>query len=638
MARDQRRLAAIVSADVAGYSRLMGQDDSRTLAALKAHRRELMDPKIAEYDGRIVKTTGDGLLLEFPSVVEAVRCAVDVQRGMAERNAGVSAEQRIEFRIGINVGDIIIDGDDIYGDGVNVAARLQTLAEPGGICASRVVRDQVLDKLSFTFEGLGAQQVKNIARPVEVYRVDLGSGASPAQGRGRRRWKRLTQAVESRWLVASVAALGIAGVAAWAVLHFWKAEPISAPPPLSVAILPFAASESSSDDEQFAAVFTQDLTQTLGQEFRAARVMSYSLAARYKGTSTDVRKIGNELNVRYVVEGGIRRAGGRTVVSAQLIDAGNGTQTWSDHVELEQMRGGQDSRDDLAVRLSQRLHRALLEAEYRRNDAKPATSASAMELTLSAVKILNTGSDSLPAVFEARKLFDEALQRDPTLLTAILGRGFTLLLQIEIDPLGNNDQVLQELVVLSERAIAVGRDDQRAWQLRAAALYLQGRLEGALEAIAEAQRLDPTQANPVLIRAGVMIAMGQPAEALKLVDKAFALDPQFDRDPQGPGEASLKQCVAFVRLGHYDEAIAACEKAEAQHDSWRVHLYLIAAYAQNGDTAKAAAEKAKLLKRRPGYSIAEFRAENRNIGVPTYWQQTETYLFAGLRKAGIPEE
>src|SRR6266496_2092696 len=196
MARDQRRLAAIVSADVVGYSRLMGRDESGTLATLKGHRRELIDPKIAEYGGRIVKTTGDGLLLEFPSVVDAVRCAVDVQRGMAERNAGVPAEQRIDFRIGINVGDIIIDGEDIFGDGVNVAARLQTLAEPGGICVSKVVRDQVLDKLSFTFEDLGPHDVKNIARPVEVYRVDLGR--SPPQTPSRRR-QHLIRMLGSRW-------------------------------------------------------------------------------------------------------------------------------------------------------------------------------------------------------------------------------------------------------------------------------------------------------------------------------------------------------------------------------------------------------------------------------------------------------
>src|SRR5260370_22706307 len=195
LAEDQRRLAAIVSADVVGYSLLMGRDDSATLAGLKAHRQELFDPKIAEYGGRIVKTTGDGLLLEFPSVVDAVRCAVDVQRGMAERNAEVPPEQRIEFRIGINVGDIIIDDDDIFGDGVNVAARLQTLAEPGGICVSRVVRDQVLDKLSFAFEDLGPQEIKNIARPVEVDRVDLLSGAGPLLSLGRRRRPPATRAV-----------------------------------------------------------------------------------------------------------------------------------------------------------------------------------------------------------------------------------------------------------------------------------------------------------------------------------------------------------------------------------------------------------------------------------------------------------
>ena len=181
MTRDHRRLAAIVSADVVGYSRLMGRDESATLAALKAHRRELIDPKIAEYDGRIVKTTGDGLLLEFPSVVDAVRCSVDVLRGMATRNAGTVLERRLEFRIGINVGDIIIDDGDIFGDGVNVAARLQTLAEPGGICASRAVRDHVLDKLSFTFDGLGAYSVKNIARPVDVYRIRNEETVDPSR-------------------------------------------------------------------------------------------------------------------------------------------------------------------------------------------------------------------------------------------------------------------------------------------------------------------------------------------------------------------------------------------------------------------------------------------------------------------------
>ena len=343
MTRDQRRLAAIVSADVVGYSLLMGRDDSATLAGLKAHRRELIDPKIAEYGGRIVKTTGDGLLLEFPSVVDAVRCAVDVQRGMAERNAGVPAEQRIEFRIGINVGDIIIDGDDIFGDGVNVAARLQTLADPGGICVSRVVRDQVLDKLSFAFEDLGAQEVKNIARPVEVYRVDLGTRALQTPTRGRRRWQRLTRALGWRWFAAGVLALGLAGIAVWTLPQFWKtAARRTASAVLDRRSCPSRAAGGTPADEQFAEALTNDLTMALGRS-RLAPVVSHSLAVTYKGKAIDARAVGRELNVRYLVEGEVRRAGERIVVNTQLIDAGNATQLWSDRLEVDPAQPTQDA-------------------------------------------------------------------------------------------------------------------------------------------------------------------------------------------------------------------------------------------------------------------------------------------------------
>src|SRR5882757_3240840 len=198
--RVERRLTAILAADVAGYSRLMGSDEEGTLAALKLLRREVAEPKIKEHRGRIVNTTGDGLLSEFASVVDAVRCAIEVQREMAARNAGVPAERRIDFRIGVNLGDIIIDENDIFGDGVNVAARLEALADPGGICVSRVVRDQVRDKLAIPFEDLGAQEVKNIARPVEVYRVDLGSAGPQEPREGRRRWRPSTQSRGWRWL------------------------------------------------------------------------------------------------------------------------------------------------------------------------------------------------------------------------------------------------------------------------------------------------------------------------------------------------------------------------------------------------------------------------------------------------------
>src|SRR5689334_13856 len=263
MERDHRRLAAIVAADVLGYSRLMGRDESGTLAALKRHRRELFDPKIAEYGGRIVKTTGDGLLLEFPSVVDAIRCAVDVQRGMTARNAGVVSEQRIDFRVGVNVGDIIIDNDDIFGDGVNIAARLQALAEPGGICVSRVVRDQVLDKLSFAFDDLGLKEVKNIDRPVEVFRVAFD--AKPA-ARGVRTAvapvQRTTRGSRLPWIAGAMSALAAAAVLAW---FMWHEPPTIVPYSaqdrrMTFAVLPFSAPPGDDLAAKVAAATTEAVT------------------------------------------------------------------------------------------------------------------------------------------------------------------------------------------------------------------------------------------------------------------------------------------------------------------------------------------------------------------------------------------
>ncbi|MEP6609923.1 MAG: adenylate/guanylate cyclase domain-containing protein, partial [Burkholderiaceae bacterium] len=295
MARDQRRLAAVVSADVAGYSHLMGQDESGTLAALKAHLRELIDPKIAHYGGRTVKSMGDGLLLEFPSVVDAVRCAVDVQRGVAERNATVPEENRITFRIGINVGDIIIDGEDIFGDGVNVAARLQTFAEPGGICVSRVVRDQVLDKLSFTFDDLGAREMKNIARPIEVYRVALGSNLAggPTKPALRRR-------------------------------------PLAHEPP-SIAVLPFV-NMSHEADEYFADGLAEELLNVLSK-IRGLRVAARSSAFTFKGKGATVGEVGRALNVATVLEGSVRKAGNRLRISVQLVKVADGYHLWSERYD-----------------------------------------------------------------------------------------------------------------------------------------------------------------------------------------------------------------------------------------------------------------------------------------------------------------
>ena len=326
MTRDHRRLAAIVSADVVGYSLLMGRDESATLTKLKAHRRELIDPKIAEYGGRIVKTIGDGLLLEFRSVVDAVRCAVDVQKSMAERNVSVPPNERIEFRVGINIGDIIIDGDDIFGDGVNVAARLEALADPGGICVSRVVRDQVQDKLDFSFEDLGAQHVKNIARPVEVYRVALGPEISRKSIGSR--FSRLTRVVPGAWAVVlpavALVALGLAAVGAWWLTRS-PGPAVAEPPSFSVAVLPFTALTDGHGEGALAESLTIDLTSALNRN-QASSVVSSSVAATYKGKPVDARLLGRELNVRYLVEGVVRTTGERTSVKARLSETSTGSE------------------------------------------------------------------------------------------------------------------------------------------------------------------------------------------------------------------------------------------------------------------------------------------------------------------------
>jgi len=311
-----RRLAAILAADVAGYSRLMGADEEGTLERLKGLRRELVDLKIAEHRGRIVKTTGDGMLVEFASVVDAVRCAVAVQQAMPERNTGVGAESRTELRIGINLGDVIVEGDDLYGDGVNIAARIEALADAGGVFVSNTVHDHVRDRLHFVFEDLGDQQVKNIARPVRVYRV--------------------------RDAIAAVTAA------------IPPALPLPDKP--SIAVLPFANLSGDPEQEYFADGMVEEIITALSR-IRWLFVIARNSSFTYKGQSIDVKEVGRDLGVRYVLEGSVRKAGGRVRITAQLIDAQSGTHIWADRFDgsLEDVF---DLQDKVVER--RRRHRARL--------------------------------------------------------------------------------------------------------------------------------------------------------------------------------------------------------------------------------------------------------------------------------------
>jgi TolB-like protein len=326
-----RRLAA----DVAGYSRLMGSDEEGTHERLQAHLRELIERKIAEHRGRIVKNTGDGFLAEFASVVDAVRCAIEMQRRMTERNAGTSPENRIEFRVGINLGDVIAEKHDIFGDGVNVAARLEALAEPGGICVSRVVRDQVRDKLDFAFEDMGAQEVKNIARPVRVYRVRDRVGE----------------------LAGSTVPLAPA------------ISPTSSVPRLSIVVLPFTNLSDDREQQYFADGITEDLTTDLSR-IAHSLVISRNSAFTYRNKPIDTKQIGRELGVRYVLEGSVRRSGNQVRVTAQLVDAETDAHLWAERFDSE--TSDLFALQDLVTsRIAVELDLGLMEAEARRPIRRP---------------------------------------------------------------------------------------------------------------------------------------------------------------------------------------------------------------------------------------------------------------------------
>jgi len=348
--RVERRLAAILAADVAGYSRLMGADEEGTLDALRAIRRDLVEPKIAEHRGRIVKTTGDGLLIEFPSVVNAVRCAVEVQRAIAERNSAVPADQRIEFRIGVHQGDIIVEDGDIFGDGVNLAARLEGLAEPGGICVSGRVHADAAGKVDAVFTDLGEQRLKNIARPVRAFAAR--TGADP---------------------VAATTPLSPA---------------LALPDKPSIAVLPFQNLSGDPEQEYFVDGMVEEIITALGR-IRWLFVIARNSTFTYKGQAVDVKQVGRDLGVRYVVEGSVRKAGGRVRIAGQLIDAETSAHLWADRFD-----GGLDDvfdlQDRVATSVAGVIEPALRAAETRRVAARPTADATAYDLYLRALSIFYT--------------------------------------------------------------------------------------------------------------------------------------------------------------------------------------------------------------------------------------------------------
>jgi TolB-like protein/class 3 adenylate cyclase/Tfp pilus assembly protein PilF len=594
-----RRLAAILAADVAGYSRLMGADEEGTHERLRAHLRELVNPKIAEHRGRIVKNTGDGFLAEFPSVVDAVRCAVHVQRGMIDREPEVLEDLRIRFRIGINLGDVIVEDDDIFGDGVNVAARLEALAEPGGICVSRMVRDNVRDKLDFAFEDMGDQQVKNIARPVRVYAV-------------RPEPPRALTAVDAVAIPQTAAA-----------------------PRLSIVVLPFANLSNDPEQQYFADGITEDLTTDLSR-IADMVVISRNTAFTYQGKRVDTKQIGRELGVRYVLEGSVRRSSNLVRVNAQLIDAETDAHLWAERFDRD-IGGLFAVQDEITGRIASALGTELVDAEAGRSTVNP----DVLDYILRGRAAMNRGSGREHSV-EATRLFEGALALDPSSAGAKtwLARAIiSPVLNGVVDPSGADLKRAEELI---EQALVTSPSDPLAHLAKGQLLRAQGRFA---DAVPEYEAVIASDRNFAVVFAFLgwcKFAAGlADEEVVRLAEQAIRLNPRH------PSVAIAYNLISSVRLYQSrpdpDEAIVWKEKAvhvNPKHP-WG-HSGLAVAYALKGEINRAAGELAEAQKLSDRFSsISRFRASaavSSELNTPANRDRFETIVVAGLRKAGMPEE
>jgi adenylate cyclase len=479
-----RRLVAILAADVAGYSRLIGANEGGTLRWLASVRAELTDPKIAEHHGRIVKTMGDGLLVEFASVIDALRCAVEVQTAMAERNTAVAADDRIEFRIGINVGDVVVEDGDIFGDGVNVAARLEGLAEPGGICVSARVQEDAAGRLDLTFEDLGEQQLKNIARPVRVYHV-LAAGNSSAVTR----------------------------------------PALALPDKPSIAVLPFANMSGDPEQEYFADGMVEEIITALGR-IRWLFVIARNSTFTYKGQPVDVKEVGRELGVRYVLEGSVRKAGERVRITAQLIDALNGTHLWADRFDgsLEDVF---ELQDKVAIGVAAVIEPTLEASEIDRSGRRPTNDLTAYDLYLRALPIL-LSFPSRERVLEAFGLLDHAIARDPGYGPALALVSFGYVRFYDWGEAPDADR--RKVVECARRALAAADDDPGVLATAAFALAFFGEDIGTQIAFVDrALALNPSFARGWYLSGPLRVWAGQPELAIEHVERSLRLSPRDRR-------------------------------------------------------------------------------------------------------------
>ncbi len=586
--RVQRRLAAILCADVAGYSRLMGVDEEGTLALLTAHRTDLIDPCIAEHRGRIVKTTGDGLLAEFASVVDAVRCAVDIQEGMRERNAVTAEDQCIKFRIGVNLGDVIVQDNDIYGDGVNVAARLEGLAEPGEIYVSGMVHDQVEGKLGIAFEDLGEQTVKNIAKPVRAFRVRIGAEEKTSKADAE-------------------------------VSLFLRDKP-------SIAVLPFVNMSGDPEQEYFSDGITEDIITALAKNRWLSVIARYSTFA-YKGKSPDVRRVAEELGATYVVEGSVRKAGKRVRITAQLIDARSGNHIWAERYdrELDDIFAMQD---EITQTIAATIEPELGAVESQRVRRKPTENLDAWDyyhLALSHMYRFNKEGNA-----EAQRLFRRAIEADPDFAAAHARLAYCMAVSTVYFEAEPTVEFLDGALRVAQRAALLDDQDALAHFAVGRIQLLRLQYDRAIAEFQTSVDLNPNLAQAHCGLGDSLAYAGRLDEATSSFEEAVRLSPH---DPYRWGFL-MYGSLAHLFAKRHELAAEWAEKAvRVPNSHYWANAALVAALGHLNRPDEARSAVADLQRRRPGFSCSF--AKDHLFYVKDS-AQVEHYI-EGLRKAGLPE-
>ena len=576
-----RRLAAILATDMVGYSRLMEIDEAGTLARLKTHRLELIDPAIAKTKGRIIKTTGDGMLVEFPSVVEAVHCAVEVQRRMARRNLDVAADRRIEFRVGINLGDIIFEDGDIFGDGVNVAARLEQLAEPGGICVSGAVRDQVRETVDVAFADLGEQSVKNIGRPIRVYRVVLDRGAPE----------------ETKTAAAETA----------------SAKP-------SIAVLPFANMSGDPEQEFFVDGITEDIITELSR-FRELTVISRNSAFVHKGKAVNVRDVAKEFGVAYVVEGSVRKAGNRVRVTVQLIDAATDQHLWAERYDRE-LQDIFAIQDDITSTIVATIPGRLEAATQERVKRKPVDNMAAYECVLTG-KVLHhrsTRDDNA----EALRILERAVALDPNYAHAHAWRACTLGQSWVNGWAADKNATWNAMIEELKSALALDDDDSDVHRILAAVNVVQNDLDRAVYHQDRALNLNPNNDLIVVQQGEILTWLGRADEGVEWIKKAMRVNPYH---PERFWHYLGRAYFVAHRYAEAIEALRRIGRLDHMH-----HVLLAASHAALGNAATAKLHVEEALKREPSLTAGTY------LAMMHYKEASDlAHHRDALLRAGLPE-